>query len=227
MTTPPTPHEPERAGPSPYPLEMRASDSDRDRVAEVLREAAGDGRLTLEELQERLGQVYTAKTYAELEPITRDLPNPAGWKEAAPYTPPFADSPTTDAPSWKTGIAIMSGFERVGAWAVPKTFTSFAFWGGGRIDLREARYTSGEVRIRAFAIMGGIDIIAPPDLTLHVKGFGIMGGFDHRASGPGSPGSPRVVVSGFAFWGGVGVRRRERKQARRLREQQERRELDD
>ena len=53
---------------------LRASDADRERVAEVLRQAAGDGRLTLEELDERLDAVYAAKTYAELEPVTRDLP---------------------------------------------------------------------------------------------------------------------------------------------------------
>ena len=53
---------------------MRASDADRERVANIVREAAGDGRLTMEELDERLDAVYAAKTYAELEPITRDLP---------------------------------------------------------------------------------------------------------------------------------------------------------
>jgi hypothetical protein len=229
MTMTPSPPDPDRAGSSPYPPEMRASDADRDRVAELLRDAAGDGRLTLEELQERLNAVYSARTYAELEPITRDLPSPSTWKEAAPYTPPFADSGVKDAPSWRTAIAIMSGFDRKGVWTVPKRFTSFAFWGGGRIDLREARYTTGEVRIRAIAVMGGIEIIAPPDLTLHVKGLGIMGGYDDHASGPGAAGSPRVVVSGFAFWGGVSVRRKERRQAKKLRQEQERerRELED
>ncbi len=54
MSMSPSPPDRERGGSSAYPPEMRASDSDRDRVAEVLREAAGDGRLTLEELQERL-----------------------------------------------------------------------------------------------------------------------------------------------------------------------------
>jgi hypothetical protein len=203
---------------------MRASDSDRDRVAEVLREAAGDGRLTLEELQERLNQVYMAKTYAELEPITRDLPSPSGRSDVAPYTPPFADKPITDGlPSWRTGIAIMSGFQRVGEWLVPRTFISFAFWGGGRIDLREARFAAPQVRIWAFAIMGGIEVYAPEDIAVHVNGIGIMGGFDHHASGPGEPGSPRAVVSGFSFWGGVDVKRKARKDAKKLRKWAKRR----
>ncbi|WP_395104967.1 DUF1707 domain-containing protein [Actinomadura sp. SCN-SB] len=218
MTSSPPPAGQERGSSSPYPPEMRASDADRDRVAEVLREAAGDGRLTLEELQERLNQVYMAKTYAELEPITRDLPSPGNRGDLAPYTPPFADAPAADPPSWWTGLAIMSGFRHEGRWTVPRLFTTFAFWGGGRLDLREARFAEPEVRIRAFAIMGGVEVIVPEDIAVRVNGIGIMGGFDHHASGPGVPGAPRVVISGLAFWGGVNVKRKPRKHARRLRE---------
>src|SRR5918993_802601 len=53
---------------------MRASDADREHVAEVLRAAAGDGRLTLAELQDRLEALYAARTYGELEPVISDLP---------------------------------------------------------------------------------------------------------------------------------------------------------
>jgi hypothetical protein len=199
---------PDRRDTSGLP-EMRASDADRDRVAMVLREAAGEGRLSLDELEERLEAVYAAKTYAELEPLTRDLP--VTGRPQPPLAGVGPELALGDAPTWRTGIAVMSGFQRQGVWAVPPTFTAFAFWGGGKIDLRDARYASGEVRIRAFAIMGGIDVIAPEDVTVHVKGLGIMGGFDHKASGPGVAGAPRVIVSGFSFWGGVNVRRKARK----------------
>ena len=64
---------------------LRASDADRERIANVLREAAGDGRLTMAELDERLDAVYAAKTYAELEPITHDLP--ATGTDYAPASP--------------------------------------------------------------------------------------------------------------------------------------------
>ncbi|MFC6885104.1 MULTISPECIES: DUF1707 SHOCT-like domain-containing protein [Actinomadura] len=208
---------PDRAGP-PDPPEMRASDSDRDRVAQLLRDAAGDGRLTLEELDERLDAVYAAKTYAELEPITRDLPATAAAGRTA-AAPAGAFAPVPDAPSWKTGIGVMSAFKRQGVWNVPRRFTAFTFWGGGKIDLREARFAGAEVRIIALAIMGGVEVIAPEDLTVHVNGIGIMGGFDHKASGPGVPGSPKVIVSGFAFWGGVDVKRKARREEKRLRKE--------
>src|SRR5437868_3542350 len=176
---------PEPAGPSGTP-KMRASDADREQAAHVLREAAGDGRLTLEELDERLDAVYAAKTYAELSPITRDLPVPG---TSTPPAPPSGVDfrPVEGAPSWRGGIGIMSGFQRSGVWNVPRRFAAFTFWGGGRIDLREARFAEGEVTIRALAVMGGVEIIVPDDLSVHVKGIGIMGGFDQRASGPGVP----------------------------------------
>ena len=56
------------------PGDLRCSDTDRERVAEALREAAGEGRLTLSELEERLEATFKARTYGDLQPITRDLP---------------------------------------------------------------------------------------------------------------------------------------------------------
>ena len=58
---------------------LRVSDKERHEVAEVLREAAGEGRITLEELDERLEATYAARTYADLVPLTADLQD-ARWK---------------------------------------------------------------------------------------------------------------------------------------------------
>jgi hypothetical protein len=57
---------------------LRASDAERERVADILRAAAADGRLTLEEADERLAVVYAAKLRDELNPVTADLPA-SGW----------------------------------------------------------------------------------------------------------------------------------------------------
>jgi hypothetical protein len=176
--------------------ELRAADTDRERVATVLRQAAAEGRLELDELDERLSQVYAAKTYGELESVLRDLPG-----TSAGPAPPVS----------RGGVAVMSEFKRQGRWSVPRVFKCFAFWGGGTIDLREAVFTEPVVKIRAVAIMGGIDVIVAEDANVHVTGLGIMGGFDHGASGAGAPATPTVVVTGFAFWGGVTVKRKRRR----------------
>ena len=188
---------------------MRASDADRERVANVLREAAGDGRLTMDELDERLDAVYAAKTYAELEPITHDLPD-----SAAAYTPATAPAVTHDParfglePTSHGAVAIMGGFTRKGDWVVPKEFTAFMLMGGGEIDMRNARFAEREVAIHIVAIMGGCEVIVPEDATVRVTGVGIMGAFDHTGSGGGTPDGPVITINGVALMGGVDVKRK-------------------
>jgi hypothetical protein len=193
----------------PDPRHLRASDADRERVANVLREAAGDGRLTMAELDERLDAVYAAKTYAELEPITHDLP-----ATGSGYLPTVLPGPAADParfggePTSHGAVAILGGFTRRGDWVVPKEFTAFMLMGGGEIDMREARFAEREVSIHIVAIMGGCEIIVPEDATVRVTGIGVMGAFDHTGSGTGSPDGPVITVNGVAIMGGVDVKRR-------------------
>lgn len=127
-------------------------------------------------------------------------------------------------------VAVMSGFERKGRWVVPRRMNCVAFWGGGELDLRQADFSAGEVEINCVAVMGGIQITVPPGVEVVVRGIGIMGGFDHREAGvPGDPGAPRVIVTGVAFWGGVGIERKKLRasKAERRREREARRGLRD
>ena len=187
---------------------LRVSDADREQAAEVLRQAAGDGRLTLDELDERLSAAYAAKTYADLESVTSDLPGPG---VAAPVTTASGGFPAErigGTPGAPFAIAIMGGARRRGRWVVPRRYTCFALMGGIELDLREAQFSQRDVTIQAFSLMGGVSVIAPEDIEIDVTGLGIMGGFDHEASGPGAPGAPRLKVIGFSLMGGVDVRRK-------------------
>ncbi|MFB7243294.1 DUF1707 domain-containing protein [Streptomyces populi] len=213
--------------------ELRASDADRERVAEQLRDALAEGRLDMEEFEERLEATYAARTYGELAPITRDLPGAATAPRVSMVKQPVDDGSWGSrivggegSSSW--AVAVLSGFERKGRWTVPKRFNSFAFMGGGEIDLREANFADREVVINCVAFMGGLNVIVPPGVEVVVRGIGIMGGFDHREEGrPGDPGAPRVVVTGFAFWGGVGVERKlTRAERQRLKEERRQEKLE-
>ncbi|CDR09494.1 predicted protein [Streptomyces iranensis] len=204
---------------------MRASDAERERIAEVLREAVAEGRLDMEEFDERLGAAYAARTHGQLEPLVRDLPVPGS---AAPAPPSPADRTgwaerIGGIPTSKWAVAIMGGFQRKGTWTVPRAFTAFAVMGGGEIDLREARFEGRDVVIRCFALMGGVQIIVPPDLETHVSGIGLMGGFDHTGSADGDPTGPRVTVTGLALFGGVSVERKLRKEEHRRMKEERRR----
>ncbi|GIJ55336.1 DUF1707 SHOCT-like domain-containing protein [Virgisporangium aurantiacum] len=187
------------------PRELRASDADRERVAAVLREAAGEGRIGLDELDERLASVYAARTYADLEPLTRDLPSAVKPEAPVERINPdrFGGEPTSAA-----GFALLGGFERKGNWVVPGTFEAFAMLGGGDIDLRQARFAERKVVIRVWAILGGVQVTVPEDAEVHVAGVGILGGFDNSAAGAGTSGGPVVVVKGMALLGGVSVERK-------------------
>ena len=184
---------------------MRVSDSDRERAADLLREAAGHGRITMDELDERLEVAYTAKTYGDLAAVTRDLPQPAQAPGTAQRAPVGRIGGT---PGAKFSLAILSGARRSGRWVVPPSYVAVAVMGGVELDLREAQFSQPEVTIHAYTVMGGIEITVPEDVDVDVSGVAFMGGFDHNASGPGVPGAPRLRVLGFALMGGVEVRRK-------------------
>jgi len=187
---------------------LRISDADRHRVAELLREAAGEGRLDLEELDERLEATYVAKTYADLVPLTADLP--LGAQSQQPLAPSVGAS-RVPAVRYDNSFALMGAVSRKGVWEVGATHTSFALMGGIDLDLREARFTARETVIHAYAIWGGIDIYVNEHTRVILDGVGIMGAFDQardRIAPDLGPDSPVVRVNGFALMAGVTVQRR-------------------
>jgi hypothetical protein len=217
------------------PRHLRVSDAERETVAERLRVAAGEGRLDLEELEERITAVYTAKTYADLEPITRDLPD-TGAGGGVPSTLPAARAGrgrwlVGRKPARRNTFVVMGGSENRGAWVLPQRYNAFAVMGGIVLDLREAQFEGMEATINASCIMGGIEIVVPDGLNVQVHGFGFMGGYSGTPSGEIDPGAPTVHVRGMAFMGGVDVKRKapkepkEPKQPKELRDG-DRRELD-
>lgn len=179
-----------------------AADTDRIQLAQLLGDAAAHGQLPMSEYEDRLTKAYAAQTYEELDQLRADLPGSS--------VSPHRGGDCTPAPSTVL-LAIMSAFERRGRWNVPKRLTTFSLWGGGVIDLRYADFTSPDVEIYAYSIMGGQTILLPPEVNVDIHGHGVMGGFDHSVEGSGTPGAPTVKVRGFSLWGGVGVKRKKRK----------------
>ena len=199
------------------PSRLRISDEDRHQVAEVLRKAAGEGRIDLEELDERLEATYGAKTYGDLVPITADLP--VRTTDALPGVPP-GSSPAVrahrggavvPAVGYESSLSFMGDCSRRGVWRVPETHTAFSVMGSVTLDLREAQFAAREVTINAYAIMAGIDIVVNPWTQVIVDGVGIMGDFSQsrdKAPAEITPGSPVVHVKGFALMAGVNIRRK-------------------
>jgi hypothetical protein len=189
---------------------LRASDADRDRVAEVLRAAAADGRLGLDELDERLERLYAAKTYGELVPVVEDLPDVPRLGSPLEVTPKRDVAQRVGgAPTSRVAKAIFGGVSRRGQWVVPAHYRVKAVFGGVDLDLREARLESAEVTIESKAVFGGVSIVVPPDVTVVMEGTGVFGGFGGDAEDVQPPaGAPVVRVTGKAVFGGVAVMRK-------------------
>jgi hypothetical protein len=186
---------------------MRISDADRHRVAELLREAAGDGRLELGELDERLGAAYAAKTYADLVPITADLPVAGRSGQPAPHVV-GAPGPVE---RYERSVAVMSSSVRRGAWDPGGSYSALALMGSVVLDLRQAVLARPETVIRASSVMGSIDVYVDAHTRVIVDGIGIMGTFEQgrdKVEAQLRPDSPLVRVTGIALMGAVTVRRK-------------------
>lgn len=125
----------------------------------MLRDAAGDGRLDMDELEHRLEQAFAAKTYGELEPLVVDLPS---------GRPPraTADSGVGGVPTTTRSQAILSEHKRNGVWVVPKTYMATAILGSVELDLREATFEEPEVVISCASVMGEVKIRVGPDVVV-------------------------------------------------------------
>lgn len=187
---------------------LRASDADRDRIADILRDAMAEGRLDAEEHGERVEAVYRAKTQAELEPLVRDLPVPGGHREpaAAPspgYAPYDAGQAAQGAQETDSLVAVFSSSTRKGRWRVAPRVNAFALFGNVEIDLTEALFAQRLTTINATSIFGNVEVRVPENITLRGNGSGVLGNFEVRTLEAADPEAPVVVVNGFAVLGNI------------------------
>ena len=178
--------------------EFRASHADRDSVVEQLRVAAGDGRLTAEELDERLEAALTAKTYAELAVLTADLPaagQPAG---VAPQQP--RDLLRFDR---RGGNVSQSG-----RWVLPARIEAKVSGGNVKLDLTEAVVSSPVLPIEADVRGGSLILVIKPGITVDANDLAVAGGNVKFRSGTGKPApvTLHVQISGLIRGGNVVVR---------------------
>lgn len=195
-------------GPGGGPERLRVSDKERHQVAEVLREAAGEGRITLDELDERLEATYAARTYADLVPLTADLPAAGGVH--LPVLRPTAGVPVTRGPAYENSWAVMAETKRTGLWEVGPTHTAFALMGSVVLDLRQAHFAAREVKIAANTVLGSVEVVVDAHVQVVLEGTPVMGEFGEArgiAYEP-HPDAPLVRLTGVALMGSVTVRRK-------------------
>lgn len=201
------------------PADLRCSDVDRERVAEALRQAAGEGRLTLTELEERLDATFKARTYGDLQPITTDLPQgPYPMPGAA--TPQWQRSPAQppqshQRPEVRPGVpvakeqinAILSEEKRDGRWEVPQRLDITPILGSVELDFTQAIVRSPEVDIKIGVVLGSVTIIVPEGIDVRMDSItNILGERKMKLETSVTPGAPTYRISGFVLLGEVTVR---------------------
>ena len=181
------------------PPELRASHEDRDRVVEVLRIAAGDGRLTAEELDDRLEAAMTARTYGELAAVTRDLPAGSG----------FIMDATAPAPKELVRIDCRSGSaRRVGRWVVPERIEVRVSSGSVTLDFTEAVVAQPSLAIDAEVHSGSLTLVTRPGIVVDTDDVAVRSG-SVKVRAPWAPDVPavlRVQVSGQVGSGSIKAR---------------------
>ena len=173
--------------------EFRASYEDRDRVVELLRIAAGDGRLSADELDQRLELALNASTYGELAALTQDLPDAAGPAVAEPK-----DLVRIEAAS--------GGTRRDGRWVVPKRMEIKVGSGSVRLDFTEAVITQATLAIDVEVNSGSVLLITRPGIVVDVDDISIRNG-SVKVPPPGDvPALLSIRVSGKVGSGSVKAR---------------------
>jgi hypothetical protein len=180
--------------------ELRASHEDRDRVVELLQTAAGDGRLTAEELDERLEVALTARTHSELAVLTADLPAVPGEGAISGPAPEAKDLVRINC---RSGNA-----KRDGAWVVPQRLEVKVISGSVKLDLTHAVITRSTLQIDAEVRSGNLTLITKPGIAIDTDDVTIRSGEVKVREPWGSsvPVSLRVTVAGTVGSGSIKAR---------------------
>ncbi|MFF4587113.1 DUF1707 domain-containing protein [Streptomyces sp. NPDC001388] len=190
------------AAPTPT-AELRASDADRDRIADILREALAEGRLTADEHAERVEGVLAAKTVGELEVFIRDLPAAHGRRPAPGAAPHHPAAGAIPADPDDSVVAVFSSASRRGRWRAGRRVHAYAVFGSVELDLSEALFEYQQVMIKAWAVFGSVEIRVPENVSLRGTGGGVLGSFEVDALDSPEPDAPVVYVDGWAVLGSI------------------------
>jgi hypothetical protein len=170
-------------------MDVRASDSERDATVDRLRAAAAEGRITLEELADRVATASSAVMRSDLTTLTADLPL------GTALTPP--------APA--ANVRTLGDVKRAGTWIVPAESSFRTFFGTVKLDLRQAQLSALETTIHVRALFGNVELLVPEGVEVEVRAGTRMGRLTLEA-GAATPGAPRIVLTGGTVFGDVKVR---------------------
>jgi hypothetical protein len=168
--------------------DVRASDAERETTIARLRDAAAEGRLTFEELADRIEAASAAVMRSDLAPLTADLP--------------LAVARFDDG---SEPVRTLGEIKRTGTWTVPAESQFRTWFGDVKLDLRRARIAGTELRIHAWSLFGDIDLLVPEGVLVDVRADAKLGHVKQDPTDP-VPGAPVIVLTGGTVFGDIKVR---------------------
>ena len=207
-------------------------DQRRQQVVEDLMEHFANDVLDLTEFERRLDVANGSETIEELNALLGDLPTAGGGGalvRSSKLTPARGGPSTVvsadQVPERSLMLAMCGGTARKGRWVPARKNLAIAIMGGVVLDFRDAMLGPGVTEVDVFALMGGVDIIVPPEMAVQVDGMAIMGAFENESDAPlnRSPEQPLLRIKGLVVMGGAdiavrlpGESKRDTKKRRRL-----------
>jgi len=170
---------------------VRISDDDRNAVIDRVQDAAGRGFLTIEELESRIELATAAKTRAELEPLTADLPAPGSAIASAPAL---------------VG-ATLSKTQRQGYWEVPASVQVHVTLGKVVLDFTQAKFTAPTVEVQVSGTLASIDVVVPAGMRVDISGLATPLGKSGVSGGSAGDAGPLVRIVGTLTLGTLKARR--------------------
>ena len=198
---------------------LRVGHAEREAVTVILQEAAADGRLEMDELDERLGVALQAKTYGDLEGLVADLSADLPWRSAV-RPPAVVHGPPAPGYSREDPLRLdggMSSEKRDGVWVVPPFLRLSSGMGSVKINCLQASAAAPVIEVEVIAGAGSITIILPDGWAVNDDRLGkSMGTKTIKVPRTPAPGAPLLVVYGSVGMGTFKVRPPSGRELRRI-----------
>jgi hypothetical protein len=180
---------------------IRASDAERDATVERLRDAAGEGRLTLEEFSDRMEQATGARTRADLDRLVTDLPATTSGSGSGTVVAPGS----SEGPTWH--VSPIGGLSVSGPWRMGRHVVVISVIGGADLDLSQAELAARDVTLTKVSIIGGVHARIPHGIRVDASGLSLLGGTAVEGAPDPGPGAPTIHIRAFSVIGGIRIRR--------------------
>ena len=188
-------------------LADRPMENVREEVIDQLIFNYSHGHLSMQAFERRLDQAMSTSDHQQLVELCADLElredQQYSQYKASEFAPKYAAEEFDDEESI---VNIFGGSDRTGQWLVPKRIKVLSIFGGANLDFTDAVFQSPVTRITSFCLFGGENLYVPENVNVVSKVFCIFGGVNNKAPSMAGRHGPKIVLEGFAIFGGIDVK---------------------